>query len=300
MQDGEDQFDIYYSGNDVYVGMLELYQTIRKNDPNGIIILAGAQAYAYDAATQIAFWLRYHQDFGSYPTNIIFNYHPYQGGSQGTNKAVQGAIRMVAAGKVLAPVIFTEFGQYCCGSNLEKCSNGHTQQCNGHATSDNFVYNVANMALQYDISWTGWAWWGVDGYTGMACNGKCNVIRNDDGSYVSNGTYGGGPWALIWDEFINNTNIMVKDTQKDPKSINVQSNVEELMGYLPRPCIMGDFNMGNHCGYPLGLNVTAQLNYTDFVGQNPYSAVLPGIPPYDNCTLQGCPSIQCGYTSVCK
>ena len=91
--------------------MLELYQAVRKNDPNGLIILAGAQDYAWDAATQIAFWLRYYSDFGEYPTNVLFNYHPYQGGGAGNEKAVSSTLRLAAAGKLLAPIIFTEA---CC------------------------------------------------------------------------------------------------------------------------------------------------------------------------------------------
>ena len=301
LQHGEDNFDIYYSGNDVYVGMLELYQTIRKNDPNGLIILAGMQQYAYDSATLIAFWLRYYQQFGQYPTNIIFNYHPYQGGPQGTNKALQGVLRMIAAGKLLAPVIFTEFCQFCCAESYPtKCSNGRQMSCNGHPTSDNFSYNLVNFAVQYDISWTTWAWQGIDAYSALACNnGNCCVLRNDDGSYVSNGTYGGAPWALIWKEFVDNTEIKVKNTQTDDVTINVKVNVEEEMGYLPIPCIVGDYGMGNECGYSLGTNIT-MTNYSIFAGQSISYAILPGMPPFNNCTQQGCPTLPCGSSPVCK
>ena len=105
---GMDNFEIYYNGSDEYVGMLEMYNVIRKNDPDGIIILAGMQQYAFDAATQMAFMLRYKQDFGKYPSNIVFNYHPYQAQGQGPEKSVQGALRMLLAGKTMAPAIFTE------------------------------------------------------------------------------------------------------------------------------------------------------------------------------------------------
>ena len=159
------------------------------------------------------------------------------------------------------------------------------------------------MALQYDVSWTFWAWWGVDSYTSLACRnggGTCQVVRNDDGSYVSNGTYGGAPYALIWKKFVDNTDIMVEDTQKDPSSVNVKSDVEEKAGYLPRPCIMGDYNQGNHCGFALGTNITTALNYSDFVTQSPYGVILPGYPPYNNCSMQGCPGFPCGHTFACS
>ena len=56
------------------------------------------------------------------------------------------------------PVIFTEFGQYCCGTSGNKECTGSAGQCSNHGTGDNFVYNIINFALQYDISWIGWAW----------------------------------------------------------------------------------------------------------------------------------------------
>ena len=104
---------------------------------------------------------------------------------------------------------------------------------------------------------------------------------------------------MIWKKFIDNTDIVVEDTQKDSNSINVQSNVYEQAGYLPRPCIMGDVNQGNHCGYALGTNITATLNYSDFVTQSPYGVILPGYPPYNDCTAQGCPNFACGRSTAC-
>eukprot|EP01084_Bolivina_argentea_P177489 306915_1 len=48
-------FSVYYYGNNQYAGMKQMYDAIRANDPNGLIIMAGAQAYAYDATSLIAF-----------------------------------------------------------------------------------------------------------------------------------------------------------------------------------------------------------------------------------------------------
>eukprot|EP01084_Bolivina_argentea_P161869 281718_1 len=217
---GLDNFEIYYNGSTQWVGMREIYDTIRKNDPTGIIILAGMQSYAFDAATQIAFFMRYKQDTGSYPTNVIFNYHPYQ--------SIQGAVRMVAAGK-----LFTEFGQACCGAH---------GPCGNTARGDNFVYNIVNMAYQYDVSWTGWGWFGPLAYSCDALR-DCYAMRNLNGTYVSNGTYGGASWASVWQDFVDNSTPKVMDKQTDPTSINVAPTVEEVMGYLPRPCIMGDYNL---------------------------------------------------------
>eukprot|EP00483_Globobulimina_turgida_P008236 UN08252 len=206
---------------------------------------------------------------------------------------------MIAAGKLVAPVILTEFGQYCCAANPEKCSNGATGKCNGNVnTADDFSYNVVNMAMQYDISWTAWAWWGSQPYDCEDLK-SCNNLRNVDGSYVSNGTWGGAPWETIWREVVNNSNPIVQDNQIDPSSVNVESTVFEKNGYLPRPCIMGDYNTGNHCGWDLAVNVTS-LNYSDFISQSIYGIKLPGFPTYGNCTLQGCPTHPCGFTDICK
>ena len=35
------EFDTYYAGDDTYVGMKEMYDVVRKNDPDGLIIIAG-------------------------------------------------------------------------------------------------------------------------------------------------------------------------------------------------------------------------------------------------------------------
>eukprot|EP00490_Sorites_sp_Unknown_P009375 CAMPEP_0114672518 /NCGR_PEP_ID=MMETSP0191-20121206/43060_1 /TAXON_ID=126664 /ORGANISM="Sorites sp." /LENGTH=244 /DNA_ID=CAMNT_0001935085 /DNA_START=1271 /DNA_END=2002 /DNA_ORIENTATION=+ len=191
------EFDTYYAGDDTYVGMKEMYDVVRKNDPNGLIIIAGMQSYTFDSATQIALWLKYYQDTGKYLKNVLFNFHPYQGNSQGTEKAVAPALRLLLSSKTIAPVIMTEFGQYCCGANVQTCPGNPNLICNDHNTGDHFSFNMVNMAAQYDISWTAWAWWGASGYQCSAIR-KCNDLRNEDGSYVSNGTYGGAPWITIW------------------------------------------------------------------------------------------------------
>lgn len=159
------------------------------------------------------------------------------------------------------------------------------------------MYNVVNMAYQYDISWTGWGWFGPLPYE-CANLRDCYAMRNDDGSYVSNGTYGGASWASVWDDFVNNPNPKVKDVQSDTNSINLAPTIKEEMGYLPRPCIMGNFNMGTACG--LDLNKSVELvNYTVFAAESIYSAALPGVPPMGGCHQQGCPAHPCSTSPLC-
>lgn len=85
-----------------------MYETVRKNDPKGIIIMGGAQQYALDSASLIAFYLQYNEEEGSYPTNLIFNEHPYQGGGQALEHSLQSIMRLSISLQTLGPVIFTE------------------------------------------------------------------------------------------------------------------------------------------------------------------------------------------------
>ena len=163
---------------------------------------------------------------------------------------------------------------------------------------DNFVYNVVNMAYQYDVSWTGWGWFGPLAYDCAALR-DCYAMRNEDGSYVANGTYGGASWASVWHDFVDNAAPKVLDAQSDATSVNVAPTVEEQRGYLPRPCIMGDYNLGTECGLDLNTSA-ATLNYTLFAAESIYSSVLPGVPPRGSCHQQGCPSRPCGTSSMCQ
>ena len=72
-----------------------------------------------------------------------------------------------------------------------------------------------------------------------------------------------------------------------------------MEGYLPRPCIVGDYNLGNVCGYDLNTDLTT-INVSAFADANIYASVLPGLPPKGNCTDQGCPGLSCqAYSSAC-
>ena len=76
-------------------------------------------------------------------------------------------------------------------------------------------------------------------------------------------------------------------------------NIEEPQGYLPRACIMGDYNMANNCGWDLNDNVDT-LNVSDFNSQTLYYTFLPGMPPKGNCSNQGCPGHPCNVHPVCQ
>ena len=71
----------------------------------------------------------------------------------------------------------------------------------------------------------------------------------------------------------------VKDSQQ---VINVSPTVEEELGYLPRPCIMGDYNLQAFCGLDSNSSVNI-VNYTVFASESIYQSVLPGMLPSHPC-----------------
>eukprot|EP01124_Arcella_intermedia_P029203 TRINITY_DN6109_c0_g1_i1.p1 TRINITY_DN6109_c0_g1~~TRINITY_DN6109_c0_g1_i1.p1 ORF type:complete len:526 (+),score=81.68 TRINITY_DN6109_c0_g1_i1:13-1590(+) len=290
-------FQPWYSGDSTFVGMKEMYDVIRKNNPNAICIIGGKDQYALDAQSGLAFYLKYKEDVGVYPTNIIWNIHPYQGASQGLEHSLRSVMRISLALKQIGPVIFTEFGQYCCGSS-GACK---PSQCNDHLHSDNFVYNIVNLSEQYDLSWIGWAWRGTNVNNanrpcldGMAdCNGP---DMRDLGGILTDGLRGGAPWRLVWSTFVASSTIEVNDMTPN----NISKASYQPMGFLPRPCIVGEFNLGGLCGYDLATGIET-INYADIISQSLYDSILPGLPPLGHCGGQGCAGYPCQtYTGPCK
>ena len=54
-----------------YAGMLEMYETVRRNAPGAVIVVAGQKQYAYDAESLIRLDAE-HPEL----TNIVWNAHP--------------------------------------------------------------------------------------------------------------------------------------------------------------------------------------------------------------------------------
>ena len=289
-------FDSYYDGDSTYAGMKQMYNAIRANT-DGLIIIGGAQQYALDAQTLLAFWIQFGMDSnGQYPTNVIFNHHPYQGQGQGLEHSQQSIMRLALASKTVAPVIFTEFGQYCCGTKGTPCTGSGT--CSNHNTGDNFVYNMVNFALQYDVSWIGWAWRGTNDDYPCHATPDCNQpdMRNTDGTIVD-GSFGGADWKTIWETFVSNASPKVMDVANG-KTLDPTENEEE--GYLVRPCIQGKYNLGGICGWDETV-ATTSLSAHNFTSQSIYDSILVGLPPNGSCSSQGCNGIPCQtYTGPCQ
>ena len=144
---------------------------------------------------------------------------------QGIWIALRSTLRLTLALQTIGPVVWTELGQYCCNSCVERhhsagwstASTAHwleapphppfptppdstpapKQQCNDHTHSDWFTHNVINLAAQLDVSWSAWAWRGQGEY-------GCGYpdVQGSNGVLTDGVALGGANWAEIWATFM--------------------------------------------------------------------------------------------------
>jgi hypothetical protein len=255
-----------------------------------MIIIGGKNQYALDGASGIAFYLRYHKENGTYPVNVMWSILPFFGQGQGLERSIRSIMRFSLALQTMGPVIFTEVRQHCCGNTGASCNNAN---CDDHDHGDHYVYNIINMCEQYDISWVGWGWRGNNDNAGyVPCVDGETVCSVSDmrsaGGLLTNGSLGGANWRMIWRQYVATKNINVADV--DPGKIAPTD--PQPQGFLPRPCIVGDFGIGKMCGYDLNINVE-NLKYNVFASQELNAATLPGLPPLGSCNEQGCDGYNC-------
>jgi hypothetical protein len=290
-------FETWYAGNTIYTGMRELYDKIRSNDGDALIIIGGKEQYSLDPGSGLGFYLRYKKENGTYPHNVIWNILPYYGNGQGLERSLRSILRFSLALQTIGPVIYTEIQQYCCGTGVS-CISGPT--CDDHPHGDSYVFNIINMAEQYDISWVGWGWRGPNNNSAyVPCQNQQAVCSLGDmrgeGGLLSNGSAGGPNWRKIWNTFVNPNQIVVMDQNPD----QIDRLARQPEGFLPKPCIVGEFNIGNNCGYDLAQDITT-LPYSAFGPQDLYHSVLPGLPPKGNCSFQGCAAYSCSNSPPCQ
>ena len=157
--------------NTKYSGMKEMYNAIRNDAGAQNIIIVGGNNWAYNVDYCSAFQSNVN------PTNTIYNLHPYQGEGQGPDKDVNGFKKASSDLLQIAPVILTEFGQYCLTNNYDE--------------------QIIQICNQDEISWLAWAWRPPQG-------GQCNQPDVNDGSglYDSQNHDGkGGNWKAIWPKY---------------------------------------------------------------------------------------------------
>ena len=157
------------------------------------------------------------------------------------------------------------------------------------------------------MSWTGWAWRGRNGPSDNCTEGmtQCNTpdMRNNaaDGrtGVLTDGTLGGANWTEVWRSFVSppaGEPVVVQDMLP---GVHLNATAYEPAGYLPRPCIVGEF-IGNYCGYPLGTPVP-NGDWNSMWNQSVFESVLPGLPPGGPptaCFQQTCPGFPpCNATA---
>lgn len=283
-------FQALQGGDARYAGMTEMYQAVRNNAPSALVVIAG-NGYAQSSADLIAIQMAFTRDNKGGPmTNVLWNLHPYQGMFQGVWIALRSTLRLTLALQTMGPVIYTEAGQYCCNSNNTGQPVGG--RCNDHPHGDWFVHNLINMASQLDVSWTGWAWRGT---AGGNCGSPDMRAAGPEG-LLTNGSMGGANWEEVWGTYVASPQVTIVSAGDDH---DIGVNATEVKGFLPKPCIVPEFGMGDSCGWPLGFN-TSLLPWNSLWNQSVGESVLPGLPPAgppSACYSQACPGYTCSNSS---
>ena len=73
--------DLFINGDSTYVGMLDMIAAVRKNSADQMLVIAGANGWAYDAASLIEL------DGKTSEQLIMYNFHPYMGSAQAGDTA---------------------------------------------------------------------------------------------------------------------------------------------------------------------------------------------------------------------
>ncbi|MEM9558211.1 MAG: cellulase family glycosylhydrolase [Acidobacteriota bacterium] len=150
-----------------YAGMSELYQAIRGQSVENVVIVGGNN-WAYNPSYCRAF------ADATEPSNTLYSLHPYQGAGQGPDKSVEGFKAASSELLEVGPVIVTEFGQYCLTTDYDE--------------------QILAICNERDISWLGWAWRPPGG-------GDCGQPDVNRGSQLYDSSLyegKGGDWKTLW------------------------------------------------------------------------------------------------------
>ena len=140
--------------------MLEMYDTIRTNSPDQVLVVAGGGGWAYDASSLVDLDKKRPDE-----NLVMYNYHPYMGADQqgDQRKSADGfeaQVKQIFDGTD-KPISITEFGQFCCDTD------GGCFIYPGKWSDHNVGYAEAILLIsqQYNLSWFQWAWRpGADDY----------------------------------------------------------------------------------------------------------------------------------------
>jgi len=136
--------------------MTNMVKAVRNAAPDAVLVIAGAKSYAYDAKSAIDLDKKLKETGDN--KNIMYNFHPYMGPNQAGDKkktadGFEDMVKEMHAGTD-APLIVTEFGQFCCDTH------GSCYGYEGTWDGKKMGYDEAiiNISQQYGVSWTPWAW----------------------------------------------------------------------------------------------------------------------------------------------
>ena len=186
--------DTFINGNGTYAGMLEMIKAVRNNSPDQMLVIAGANDYAYDAQSLIELEGKTNDEL------IMWNFHPYMGQTQAGDKkktadGFENIVKQVQAG-TSKPVIITEFGQFCCDTD------GSCFDYNGNWDGHNIGYSEAiiRISQKYGVSWTPWSWRPMaPDYESHACQ---DVNGDGTGLGLAHPTDGkGADWLTLWKQY---------------------------------------------------------------------------------------------------
>ena len=133
----------------------------------------------------------------------MYNFHPYMGQYQAgdTKKNPDGFEKMVQLmhGATDAPLIVTEFGQFCCETH------GSCYDYNGFWNDKKmgYVEAIIQISQKYSVSWTPWSWRPAANEVG---GNQCADLNTGDtsGTELANPTNGkGADWLTLWNTFAN-------------------------------------------------------------------------------------------------
>lgn len=235
-------YDIWLNGNTQYEGMKNMYDAIRQNTNNPIVI-AGKANYAYDADSLVKF------ESEVKPANVVYNLHPYMGPLQQNDqsKSITGFKSYVDTLKAVnKPIILTEFGQYCCSA--DGACYLYSGVYNGEKMG--YVEALLSIAKEESISWTAWAYRPQKNSGGASCN---QPDANDGMSLYDADNYNGvgASWKKLYPKFFleeaNKVTTTTTTTSKLDTTTSISTSTPKVSTTASHKCPIGLIDCSDNC-----------------------------------------------------